>query len=173
MGQFLFAAEDYSRSIQLSKNPGPSLFRSQALSLVAANEWEASEISIKTGLSHFPREVSLLGLAVELSLIKRDSRQVLTYLMRLPQKVLELAQWRFRKGIWHCVAGEENDATKAFSSLLTDPETGGTHRSGTWNVPVAAITRLVAKPQADACIALVKELLIKQSPGTTESLPDS
>lgn len=171
LGQYLFAAEDYARSIGLSKNPAPALFRSQALSLIAANDWQASGHIINAGLSRYPREVSLLGIAVELSLIRQDTHQALAYFTRLPERLRSLPQWRFRKAVWHCVSGEQEAAADVFRSLVAPTEPQQVSRTGTWDVPVAAISNLIEQPQVNACVELVKELLASQAPRGLENPP--
>lgn len=171
LGQYRFAAEDYARSIELSKNPAPALFRSQALSLIAANDWQASGHIINAGLSRFPREVSLLGIAVELALVQQDVHQVLAYFTRVPERLRSLPQWRFRKAVWHCVSGDQEAAVDEFRTLVTTTKPQQVSRTGTWEVPVAAISSLIEQPQANTCVELVKELLASQAPRVPDNPP--
>lgn len=166
LNEYLFASEDFARSITLSDHPGPPLYRSLVLSLFAAGEvYEQSAVlAVKKGLGQFPREISLLGLGVDLLLMKPDLEQALALMIRIPKRSQALAQWRFRSASRACIAGNRETAISGFSALLTPTAENGFRSSGTWQFSQQELEKLIGQPDPETCISAVRELLARQLP---------
>lgn len=95
------AAQDYGEAIKLSEAPAPELFRLAARCLVQAgdSQWPAAEEMLDSGLARFPRETSLLGLAVDLALAQNDPESAVALVSSLPGALLRLPQWQARTNL--------------------------------------------------------------------------
>lgn len=164
MAQFGAAADDFARAIETNARPSPVLYRARALALVAAGPQQAelASVTITQGLEHFPREVNLLGLAVDLSLLASDTVSAVRYISRLDSKLRELPQWQFRQASWHCIAGNRDQAREAFKSLLSSDSQGRLSRSGTWIAPLGLDEQLQANPEPARCVEVMREYLLSQ-----------
>jgi Flp pilus assembly protein TadD len=95
------AAQDYGQAIELSQAPAPELYRLAASCLVQAGDshWPAAIKVLGSGLERYPREGSLLGLAVDIALAQGDPKGAGLQISRLPRAVLRLPQWQARTNL--------------------------------------------------------------------------
>ena len=166
MAQYAAAAEDFSRAIETNARPSPILYRAKVLALLASG-WDQTDRAVETvaeGLGHFPREINLLGLAVDLALVASDTDSAVSHFSRLDTRLLELPQWQFRQATWHCVAGNTEKAREAFETLLSPDGEGLTSRTGTWSAPRGLDEQLQANPEPARCLAVMREYLLAQQP---------
>lgn len=100
-GRMEQAAQDYGQAIELSEAPAPELYRLAASCLVRAGDsrWPAAKKVLDSGLERYPREGSLLGLAVDIALAQDDPQGAGVLLSRLPQALLRLPQWQERTNL--------------------------------------------------------------------------
>jgi len=164
--QPLLAARDYQLAINNSERPSPSLYRSLVLSLVAtgADYIDEAITAVNDGLNRFAGEISLLGLGVDLSLSQKDILQAQLYLEKVPSRLKALPQWQFRQVILVCIKGDAEMAAERFSLMLTELQSNGSQRAGTWEPPLDLISGLVAKSSVDECSRAAWETLRKQQP---------
>ena len=164
--QPLLAAQDYQHAVNNSERPSPSLYRSLVLSLVAAGADYVDEAitAVNEGLIRFAGEISLLGLGVDLSLSKKEPLQAQLYLEKVPWRLKALPQWQFRQVILVCVKGDVEVAAERFSFMLTELQSEGSQRAGTWEPPLDLITGLAAEPGVNECSRAIWETLRKQQP---------
>jgi tetratricopeptide (TPR) repeat protein len=164
--QPLRAAHDYQNAIDNSERASPSLFRSLVLSLVAAGteHTDSASEAVNRGLTRFPREVSLLGLGADLALVKGNQDQALGYMARLPQRLLGLPQWQFRRAVGSCIEGDTDTAARGFLAILPDAGNHKAQRAGTWEIPVGLLMDLAADPRAPSCRDAAWEVLRRQYP---------
>jgi len=153
------AAQDYADAITQSQQPGPSLYRSLVITHFASgNSGMADAIAaVNAGLGKFPREISLLGLGVDLSLVQLDLSAALNYMSKVPQRLYKLPQWRFRRAVWSCLEGDIDTASVTFSALLAEADHSGQHRAGTWVLPLESVSSLAENPKAGSCSAAVRD----------------
>ena len=151
--QDLLAAGDFQAAVDSSEQPAPSLYRSLVMSLVAIgiDQIEVAITAVNDGLKRFPREVSLLGLGVDLSLAQADSQQALKYLSGIPPRLGDLLQWQFRKAVLVCIQGNKEAAASSFSAILSDTQNSSRQRAGTWRLPVDIVTKLAENPNLKDC----------------------
>ena len=97
--QPLKAAQDYGQAIENSKSPTPTLYMQQAKALQSAGPEHANEALqvIDQGLARFPREISLLGLGMDISLERGALQKARGYFSVVPQPVRQLPQWQARQ----------------------------------------------------------------------------
>ena len=166
LNQPLLSARDYQSAISNSERPSPSLFRSLILSLLAAGRDHAAEAmaEINNGLNRFSRELSLLGLGVDLALARSDPQLAFQLMARLPQGLSDLPQWQFRKAVWYCLDGDTNAATRSFSTLLANAQDREQQRAGTWEPPMEIISKLNSDTKVETCSNAMWELLLRQHP---------
>ena len=153
LNQDLLAAADYQAAIDNSEQPTPSLYRSLVMSLVAIgiDQIEVALIAVDDGLNRFPREVSLLGLGVDLSLAQADAQQASKYMSEIPPLLGNLLQWQFRKAVLICIQGDKETAANSFSAILSDTKNSARQRAGTWHLPVDIVTELAKNPNKKDC----------------------
>lgn len=166
LGEYLSAAEDFSRSIAGSDHAAPTLYRSLVLTTVAAGaeHLDAASAAVDSGLARFPREVGLLGLGVDLSLAQSNPQRARDFLARIPPALHELPQWRYRKALVSCLEGAPENAVGDLSSLVTSTQSSKGPRVGTWVPPVDIIRELIADPRPDACANAAWNVLRMQQP---------
>lgn len=166
MAQYSAAADDFSRAIETNARPSPILYRAKVLALLASgwNQTDRAVATVTEGLSHFPREINLLGLAVDLALVASDTDSAVRHFLRLDTRLLELPQWQFRQGTWHCIAGNTEKAREAFETLLSPGGEGLTSRTGTWSAPRGLDEQLQANPEPARCVSVMREYLLAQQP---------
>ena len=164
--EYLLAADDFSKAIELSDQPGPGLYRSLALSTVAAGSEHipAAEEAVQVALGWFPGEVSILGLATDLSLAQSDTRLAQSYMSGISKRLLELPQWRFREAVRVCLEGDPDAAVEIFTKLLKETESGAMARAGTWTMPVESVANLAKEPLPGNCAAAAWETLRLKQP---------
>jgi len=164
--QALLAAQDYQFAIDTSEQPSPSFYRSLVLSLVAAGAdyTDQAITAVNDGLKLFSTEISLLGLGVDLSLSQKNAPQAQLYLEKVPSRLKALPQWQFRQMILVCVKGDVEMAAERFSLMLTELQSNGSQRTGTWQPPLDLITGLVVNTSVDECSRATWETLRKQQP---------
>jgi len=154
--QPVLAAKDYQRVIDLSEHPSPALFTEWALALVAAGDgyMSAAMASVRQGLQHFPQELALTGLGVDVSLAVGDSGSVQDLLSRLPHALLDLPQWQNRRALLACELGGKNEARLGFGNTgdkHSQPVPG--YLSGAW------LAKLIAEPLPENCQAAARAML--------------
>lgn len=151
--QGLLAVGDFQAAIDNSERPPPSLYRSLVMSFVATgfDQVEFALVAVNEGLERFPREVSLLGLGVDLSLAQADSQQALKYMSEIPPRLDDLIQWQFRKAVLICIQGDKEAAARSFSAILMDAQISGRQRAGTWRLPVDIVVELAENPNVKDC----------------------
>jgi len=161
LNQKLLAADDFRAAVDKSEQPSPSLYRSLVLSLVAAgfDHSEAAITVVNDGLDRFPREVSLLGLGVDLSLAQSDSQQALKYINEIPPRLYALPQWQFRKAALICIQGDEKTAAESFSAILSDTQTNDRQRAGTWLLPRDIVAELATNASVEDCSQAMRSTL--------------
>jgi tetratricopeptide (TPR) repeat protein len=166
LGRFSDASDDYQSAINLSPRPSPSLYRSHIISELSAGpeSYASATASVQAGLNHFPREISLLGLAVDLALVQSDGQAALNTMMRLPGRLQELMQWKFRRAAWQCIQGNEDRAKEAFNDMLTPSGDDEKRRAGTFDLSPEEVGALAGDPTVDKCTAAVSALLAKLQP---------
>ena len=166
LGQALMAAQDFQSAIDHSEAPSPALYRSLVLSLVAAgrDQAPAAVAAVKSGVDRFPREVTLLGLGVDLALAQSDTRRAQTYMEKLPKPLYDLPQWKFRQAIWRCIEGDNVNAASGLTDMLAVQESGSGQRAGTWEMPVSLVRELAADTRPEKCANAAWETLTRQQP---------
>ena len=97
--QPLKAAQNYGQAIKYSNPPTPTLFMQQARALQAAGPEHANEALqvIDQGLARFPREISLLGLGMDVSLELGAFQEARAYFNVVPEPIQQLPQWQARR----------------------------------------------------------------------------
>jgi len=106
------AAEYFARAIRYSTRPSPGLYTLNALSLVANGEtsWANARQVINDALNHFPLEVTLLGLGMDIALAQNHFAEATQYLQILPQALRDLPQWKKRQETAECLTTAESAA---------------------------------------------------------------
>jgi len=122
LGRWEDAAADFSRAIDHAPKPSPALYRQYALALAAAGEerWPEARAVIDRGLSHFPLEVSLLGLGADIALAQDQPAAARAYIAILPPALRELPQWQARDGLARAMAS--GDPEERRQNLITARE---------------------------------------------------
>lgn len=98
-GDSMAAAQNYAMALARSARPTPDLYMRQARSLANAGSDHAGEamVVLNLGLEQFPQDVSLLGLATDISLDRGDSEEAARFINSLPQAIRKLPQWKHRE----------------------------------------------------------------------------
>ncbi|NND44024.1 MAG: hypothetical protein HKN58_01780, partial [Xanthomonadales bacterium] len=158
------AAKDYQQAIDHSESPAPALYRALVVPQVAMGRGghAAAAKTVNAALERFPVEVSLLGLGVELAVIRGDVETGAGFLDRLPSPVAELPQWRFRSALLACVRGHRQQAAEQFRAL--GESTTPAPRSTTWKAPPGTLAVLAAQPSPSACQAAALQSLATREP---------
>ena len=158
LNQSLLAAKDFETVIRESDKPAPSIYASGALAYIAAgaNHYSAAMDLVQKGLSLFPNEITLTGIATDLSLARSDLDAAKRLINSLPVAVLNLPQWQTRIALLDCQAGNKTEATQRFTNSLVASQ--GVQVAPDF-LPENWLARLAADPSADNCQAAVVELL--------------
>jgi tetratricopeptide (TPR) repeat protein len=106
------AAEYFAQAIRYSNRPSPGLYSLNALSLVAIGEssWTGARQVIDEALQHFPLELTLLGLGVDIALALDLPAEAAQYMQILPQALRDLPQWKKRQEAADWLASAESAA---------------------------------------------------------------
>jgi predicted Zn-dependent protease len=102
------AATDFSAAIENSTRPAPALYRSLAIAHNASGQTTQALLVIDEGLDRFPGEISLLGLAVDISTAANQTDAALAYLGYLPAASLRLPQWMLREALLECIRSPDS-----------------------------------------------------------------
>ncbi|MFT5140939.1 MAG: tetratricopeptide (TPR) repeat protein [Rhodothermales bacterium] len=166
LGSPAAAAKDYGSAIYLSNQPSPSLYRAQVISLYTATPDDLEEASavVDAGLNRFPREISLMGLGVDLALVQSDVRHALQYMMRLPSRLDGLLQWKFRRASWACINKDRNAASSGFKEVLSNVSEKEIRRAGTFDLSIETVSALAEAPEPEKCIEAINSLLHRLEP---------
>jgi tetratricopeptide (TPR) repeat protein len=162
----LEAAKDFQAAINLSERPSPGLYRALIISLVNAGpeQSESAMTAVTASLNRHSREITLLGLAVDLVLSQGDVKLALSYLTRVPERVNELPQWQFRRSLWACLNQDDEEATLGFSSLVALSRDGSNAGKDTWRIPQETVLGLSRKPEHDLCLAAAWQNILELDP---------
>jgi len=147
------AAEDFVLAIRHTSQPSPGLFRSLAITQVAAgpDAYPEAAATLADGARHFPFEVSLLGMGFDLAVIQTEHQLAASYMSQVPERIAELDIWQFRQGLLACIKGNAGLAASRFQSLGLRLQTTGNQRRQTWAVPINTLQALAADPDISAC----------------------
>lgn len=150
----LLAARDFQTVIRVSENPAPALFSASALAFVAAGSDFFPDAMIVTnqGLSIFPGEIVLTGIATDLSLAQADTDTASKLVRQLPASIQNLPQWQTRIALLDCQAGDMSGVT---SALLASPVS----RNSPDLLSEEWATRLANEPNAENCQAAALAIL--------------
>jgi tetratricopeptide (TPR) repeat protein len=162
----LEAAKDYQAAINLSERPSPGIHRALIISLVASGpeQSEAATTAVTEALNRHSREITLLGLAVDLALSNNEARLALSYFTRVPNQLEKLPQWQFRRALWACLSGDKELATDSFSSLVNMSMQGSNAYRGTWRIPQILTRELSHNPTPDNCTAAAWQNILELEP---------
>ena len=150
----LLAARDLQTVIRVSDNPAPSLFSASALAYVAAgSDFFPDAMAVTNqGLSIFPGEIVLTGIATDLSLAQADTETASKLIGQLPVSIQNLPQWQTRIALLDCQTAEVPGITTA---LKASPVS----RKSTDLLSEEWLTRLANEPSAENCQAAALSIL--------------
>ena len=154
----LLAARDFQTVIRVSDNPAPSLFSATALAFVAAgSDYFPDAMTVTNqGLSKFPGEIVLTGIATDLSLAQADTDTASKLVRQLPASIQNLPQWQTRIALLDCQTGDMSGVT---SALTASPVS----RNSPDLLSEEWLTRLANKPSTENCQAAALERLTGRS----------
>ena len=146
----LLAARDLQTVIRVSDNPAPALFSTSALAFVTAgSDYFPDAMAITNrGLTLFPGEIVLTGIATDLSLAQADIETASKLVRQLPASIQNLPQWQTRIALLDCQAGE-------MSGITTSPVS----RNSPDLLSEEWLTRLANEPSAENCQAAALAIL--------------
>jgi len=150
----LLAARDLQTVIRVSDNPAPALYSASALAFVAAGPdyFPDAMIVSNQGLSIFPGEIVLTGIATDLSLAQADTDTASQLIGQLPDSIQNLPQWQTRILLLDCQSGGAPDVS---SALKASPAS----RSSSGLLSEESLTRLTGEPSAEDCQAAALAIL--------------
>lgn len=158
LNQPLLAAKDYQAVIRESDNASPSIYGASALAFIAAgaDHYSRAMDVIAQGLLLFPTEVTLTGIATDLSLVQSDVDSARRFVNSLPAAIRNLPQWQTRIALLDCQTESRARAKQWFSgSLAASVKSPNANRqlSDEW------LTRLAVDPSVKNCQAAAVEIL--------------
>ena len=158
LGLPLLAARDFKTVIRESENPAPSLYDSAASALVeaGADHYSDAMAVVQDGLEQFPTEITLMGMATDISLARQDTATAASLINQLPVPLQKLSQWQLRRALLNCQSGQGELATQWLSNA-SETQSGASHKSmvltNEW------LVKLAAEPTAINCQKAAEEIL--------------
>lgn len=158
LNQPLLAAQDFQAVIRASGKPAPSLYSACALAFVAAgtNYFSTAMDVVQKGLLLFPGEITLSGLAMDLSLARADTDAASGLAEQLPASIQKLPQWQTRIALLDCQTGHQAGAARWFGDAS---KISPASRNATGLLSEEWLARLAREPSTENCQAAALEIL--------------
>ncbi len=153
------AANDFSAAIETSMRPAPAMYRSLAIARNASGQATQAQLVIDEGLDRFPGEISLLGLAVDISIAANQTDAALAYLGHLPDSSLQLPQWMLREALLRCIRASDSSRDH-FEALRVEGALRGSMSESVQKL----LDQMPLQPDPAACRSVALSMCASQEP---------